>query len=137
MNVAASRERKLPAKLSASVVTSFLGKSGSIKSDEDLRRLWNKVLDQQIRKLNSHFHDVTYGFMSAAVLCLPRSNTFRDRDSLTVACKHFNMDISDAELTMFMQQLKHKADAGQDLPLLMEVLDNSPEDIFPNIIKMI
>ncbi len=137
MDVAASRERKLPAKLSASVITSSLGKSGSIKSDEDLRHLWNEVLDRQIREMNSHFHDDTNGFMSTAVACLPGSNTFGDRDSLTVASKHYNIDIGDAELTVFIQQLKRKADAGQGLPSLMEVLDNSPEDIFPNINKMI
>ncbi len=70
------------------------------------------MLDQQIRELNSHFHDDTYGFMSAAVVCLPSSNTFGDRDSLIVACKRYIIDLSDAELTVFMQQLKQKADAG-------------------------
>lgn len=93
-------------------------------------------MDRQIRELNSRFHDDTYGFMSTAVACLPGSKTFGDRDSLIVASKHYNIGIDNAELTVLMQ-LKRKVDAGQDLQSLMEVLDNSPEDIFPNINKMI
>lgn len=47
MDISASRERKLPAKLAASVITTSLGKSGSIKSDEDLRYLWNGSPNQR------------------------------------------------------------------------------------------
>lgn len=133
---AASWERKLPAKLCASVVTNSLGKGGNIKSDENLRHLWNEVLDRQTMELNSHFRDKTYGFMHAAVGCLPGSNTFGDVNSLTVASKHYSIDIGDANLTVFMQQVKRKADTGQGFTSLMEVLDNSPEDILPNVNKM-
>lgn len=136
-DLAASRERKLPSKLSASVITSSLGKSDSIKTDDDLRHLWNEVLDRQIMELNSRFHDDVYDFMRAAVVFSPGSSTFGDRESITVACKHYSIDIGDAELTVFIQQLKRKADDGQGFASLMEVLDNTPEDIFPNVNKTI
>jgi len=44
--------------------------------------------------------------MGAAVGCSPGANSFGDL--LTVACKHYSIDISDAELAVFMQQLKRR-----------------------------
>ncbi len=80
MDVATSRERKLPAKLSASVITSSRGKIGSIKSDKDLSHLWNEVLDSQIRALNSRFHDDT-------CCCLFTRFKYFRRQRLTNSCK--------------------------------------------------
>lgn len=41
-----TRERRLPARLSGSVVTTSLGKATSVRTDEDLRRTWNDILDR-------------------------------------------------------------------------------------------
>lgn len=87
-------------------------------------------------ELNSRFRDDTNSFMHAAVSRLPGSNTFGDADSLTIASKHYSIDIGGPGLIVFMQQVKRKADAGQGFTSLMEVLDNSPENILPNVNKM-
>ena len=54
-DLAVSREHKLPSKLNTSVVTTTLGKTSAIKSNNDLKALWNCVLDRQISELNYRF----------------------------------------------------------------------------------
>ena len=49
--VSASLQRKLMVKSADTVVTNSLGKTSNIKSDRDLRKLWNNILDRQRVKL--------------------------------------------------------------------------------------
>ncbi|CAM4577289.1 unnamed protein product [Leuciscus chuanchicus] len=58
-----SREQKLPAKFSQSIVTTTLGKTSAIKNNGDLRALWNCILGNQMAELNSRFKDDTYEIM--------------------------------------------------------------------------
>lgn len=84
-DVAFSRKRKLPSHLEDSVVNSSLGKSIPVRSDEDLRAMWNQILDCQLHELNCRFQNDTYGIMKAAAACLPKSDTFGHRESLNRA----------------------------------------------------
>ena len=43
---AGTRERRLPARFTGSVVTTSLGKATSVRNDDDLRRTWNDILDR-------------------------------------------------------------------------------------------
>lgn len=58
-DVVASRERKLPSKFHESVVTTTLEETSAVKSNDDLRALWNCVLDRQTTELNCRFKEDT------------------------------------------------------------------------------
>lgn len=133
-DVSASRQRKLPVKLADSVVTTSLGKTSSIKSDSDLRQLWNNILDRQITELNSRFQEDTYGIMQAAASFSKESQTCGLKEQLKTTCDHYAISIEDAEFTVFIQQLSRKMNMGKsDFSSIMSVLDSCPDDIFPNI----
>lgn len=70
--------------------------------------------------------------MSAAATFLPQSKTFAKKDSLRAPCDHFHILAEDAELTVFIEQLRRKVANGLEFPSLMEVLDICAPDIFPN-----
>lgn len=131
-DVAASRERKLPSKFHTSVVTTTLGKTSAIKSDADLKALWNSVLDRQISELNSRFKEDTYGVMRASASFAPESATFGDKDILKAPCDLYGIEIADAEHSVFTQHIRRKMDQD-NFPTLMEILDSCPPDIFPNM----
>lgn len=133
-DVSASRQWKLPVKLADSVVTTSLGKTSSIKSDSDLRQLWNNILDRQITELNSRFQEDTYGIMQAAASFSKESQTCGLKEQLKTTCDHYAISIEDAEFTVFIQQLSRKMNMGKsDFSSIMSVLDSCPDDIFPNI----
>ena len=138
-DVGSVRARKLPARLdpSVSVVTSSLGKSVPIKNNDNLRQLWNEMLDRQITELDNRFQEDTYGFSRAAAACLPKSNTFGEMEFVNFTCAHYGLDVSEADWTVYTQHMKRKSDAGEDFPKLINVLDNTPCDIFPGIHNMI
>ena len=75
-DVKKSRERKMPARLSDSVVTTSLGKATTVKSNADLRQIWISLLERQLTELNCRFQDDSYGLMRAASSLQPGSNTF-------------------------------------------------------------
>lgn len=75
-DVTTSRECKLPAKFHESVVTTTLGKTSAVKSNDDLRVLWNCILDRQIAELSNRIQENTYEIMRASASLLPGSSTF-------------------------------------------------------------
>nr|XP_033815478.1 zinc finger MYM-type protein 1-like [Geotrypetes seraphini] len=132
-DVSSSRKRKLPAKFGDTFVFSTLGKSSCVQSNEDLRHLWNEIIDCQITELHNRFQDDTYGIMTASAACLPTSEAFGQKESLQSPCTLFGITIGDAEFTVFVQQLKRKVAQGQTYTSVTEVLDSCSVDIFPNI----
>ncbi|CAL9692726.1 unnamed protein product [Knipowitschia caucasica] len=131
-DIGASRKRKLPARLEDSLVGSTLGKSFTVQTNSDLRRLWNDTLDRQITELNIRFKPDTYGFMKATAACLPRTDTFGDIETIHPVCTHFSIHLNGAEHTVFVQHIQRKMnETGDKFPTLIEVLDSCPRDIFP------
>lgn len=53
----------MPVRLSVTVVTTSLGKTSSIKSNVDLRLMWNSILDRQIMDLYCRVQEDTFGIM--------------------------------------------------------------------------
>uniref|UniRef100_A0A667Y2X2 TTF-type domain-containing protein n=1 Tax=Myripristis murdjan TaxID=586833 RepID=A0A667Y2X2_9TELE len=130
---AGSRARRLPTKLAESVVTTSLGKSKCVKSNDDLRHIWNHILDRQLTELHTRFQEDQYGIMRAAAAFLPPSRTFAQRESLQAACNHFHVSVGDAELTVFFEQMRRKGANGVEFASLVEVMDICAPDIFPNL----
>lgn len=52
-----SREQHLPARVSESVMLSNLGRRLNMKNDDDLRQLWNEILDRELSELTSQFQE--------------------------------------------------------------------------------
>jgi len=125
-----TRNRKLPARLSDSHVTSTLGRCVSIRSDLDLQSLW---IDRQLTEFNNRFQSDSYGIMKAAASLLPRSDAFGQMEILQVPSKHYGFGVEGPELTAFVQLLKQKVDGDHLYPSLIEVLDSCDEDVFPNM----
>ncbi|CAM4658841.1 unnamed protein product [Leuciscus chuanchicus] len=132
-----TRVRKVPARLAGSVVTTSLGKATSVRNDDDLRHIWNDILDRQLTELDNRFQEDQYGIMRAAATFLPQSKTFAEKDSLRAPCDHFHISVEDAELTVFIEQLRRKVANSLEFPSLMEVLDICAPDIFPNLHKLL
>lgn len=132
VDVVASRERKLPLKFHDSVVTTTLGKTSAVRSNEDLKALWNCIIDRQITELNCRFKDDTYGVMRASASFAPGSATFGVKNILNDPCALYGIDIADAEHAVFIQYIRRKMDK-ENFPTLMEILDSCPTNIFPNI----
>ncbi len=133
-DVSSSRKRKLPSKFSDSVITSTLGKTASVKSDMDLRQIWNIVLDAQISEMNNRFQENTYSIMKTSATCLPGSTLFGRRELLEPTCRLYGLAVEDAEFTVFIQHFNRKMQTEkQRYPTLVEVLDSCPMDIFSNI----
>ena len=132
-DVAKARERKLPSRFSNFVVTTTLGKTAPIKSNMDLRALWNCILDRQINELDSRFKEDTYGMMKASSSFAPREPAFGEKDILDAPYVRYGINIPDAEHTVFMQHMKRKMNTDSvEFPTSIEVLDSCPSDIFPN-----
>uniref|UniRef100_A0A3B4X175 TTF-type domain-containing protein n=1 Tax=Seriola lalandi dorsalis TaxID=1841481 RepID=A0A3B4X175_SERLL len=132
------RKRRLPARLDSTYVDSTVGKSSHVQQNSDLQNIWNDILDKQLMELNSRFKPNSYGFMKATAACMPHSETFGDKAHIQQACAHFSIPVEDAEHTVFVQQLKRKAQAisgekKEHFPSLFEVLDACPRDIFPKM----
>uniref|UniRef100_A0A8C1TUJ4 HAT C-terminal dimerisation domain-containing protein n=1 Tax=Cyprinus carpio TaxID=7962 RepID=A0A8C1TUJ4_CYPCA len=108
-----TRVRKVSARLAGSVVTTSLGKATSVRNDDDLRHIWNDILDRQLTELDNHFQE----------------------DHLRL-CDHFHILVEDPELTVFIEQLCRKIANSLEFPSLMEVLDICAPDIFPNLNKL-
>uniref|UniRef100_A0A3B4VA62 TTF-type domain-containing protein n=1 Tax=Seriola dumerili TaxID=41447 RepID=A0A3B4VA62_SERDU len=124
--------------LESTYVDSTVGKSSPVQQNSDLQNIWNDILDKQLMELNSHFKPDSYGFMKATAACMPHSETFGDKAHTQQACAHFSIPVEDAEHTVFVQQLKRKAQAisgekKEHCPSLFEVLDACPRDIFPKM----
>lgn len=132
-----NRKRRLPARLTESVVTTSLGKATSVKNDDDLRHLWNDILDRELTELNTRFQEDQYGIMRTAATFLPHSKTFAQTESMRTTCDHYHISVEDAELTVFIEQLRRKVANGLEFPSLMEVLDICAPDIFPNLSKLL
>uniref|UniRef100_A0A3B3R0H2 DUF4371 domain-containing protein n=1 Tax=Paramormyrops kingsleyae TaxID=1676925 RepID=A0A3B3R0H2_9TELE len=113
-----TRVRKIPARLAGSVVTTSLGKATSVRNDDDLRHIWNDILDRQLTELDNRFQEDQYGIMRAAATFLPQSKTF-------------------ARILLFIDQLRRKVANSLEFPSLMEVLDICAPDIFPNLNKLL
>lgn len=133
-DVTSLQKRKLPQKFGDSVVTSTPGKTASVRSDTDLRQIWNIALDAQISEMNNHFQEDTYGIMKTAATCLPGSTIFGSRELLEPTCRLLWPSCWDAEYTVFIQHFNRKMQTEQkNYPTVMEVLDSYPIDIFPNV----
>ncbi|XP_034033315.1 zinc finger MYM-type protein 1-like [Thalassophryne amazonica] len=131
-----TRKRSLPSRLTDSVVSTTLGKATAVRNDDDLRHIWNDILDRQLTELDTRFQEDQYGIMKAAAAFLPQSQTFGEKESLHSVCNHYNISVRDAELAVFYEQLKRKA-LNENFPSLMEVLDIRPADIFPNLNRVL
>lgn len=57
------------------VVTTILRRTSAVKGDEDLRALWDYILDRQ-KTLNLQFNEDTSGLMSISACFVPRPVTF-------------------------------------------------------------
>lgn len=132
-----TRVRKVPARLAGSVVTTSLGKATSVRNDDDLRHIWNDILDRQLTELDNRFQEDQYGIMRVAATFLPQSKNFAEKDSLRALCDHFHILVGNAELTVFIEQLRRKVANSLEFPSLMEVLDICAPDIFPNLNKLL
>lgn len=117
-DVVVSRERKLPSKFHDSVVTTTLGKTSAVRSNEDLKALWNCIVDRQITELNCRFKDDTYGVMRASASFTPGSATFGVKNILNDPCALYGIDIPDAEHAVFIQHIRRKMDK-ENFPTLM------------------
>ncbi len=115
-----SRERKLPAKFSQSIVTTTFGKTSAIKNNGDLRALWNCILDNEMAELNSRFKDDTYGIMRASAALIPGSTTFGTQELIKSPCSLYGITVCDAEFAFFTQFIKGKADKDK-MPSLIEL----------------
>ncbi len=102
-DVSSPWKRKLPSKFSDSVITSTLGKTASVKSDMDLRQIWNIVLDAQISEMNNRFQENTYSIMKTSATCLPGSTLFGRRELLEPTCRLYGLAVEDTEFTVFIQ----------------------------------
>lgn len=131
-DVTTGRARRVPARISESIVMSAIGNRQAVRNDEDLKLLWDEILDRQLAELASRFQDDQYGIMKAAAACRPPTGTF-EKALLHPPCQHYGIVIGDAELSVFAQQIKRKVTAGITFPSLMEVLDSCPQDIFPGV----
>ncbi|RXN27181.1 zinc finger MYM-type 1-like protein [Labeo rohita] len=130
------RSRKLPSRFEQSTVTTSLGKSTRVRSDEDLQALLNILIDCQLNELGARFHTDSYGLMnSAATLLSPacdRSLT-EMTNSLNVAGKLFHINVTESELSVFLQHTKRKKERGETFKTLIDVLDVCSEEVFPHI----
>ncbi len=131
-----SRERKLPAKFSQSIVITTLGKTSAIKNNGDLRALWNCILDNEMAELNSRFKDDTYGIMRASATLIPGSTTFGTQELIKSPCSLYGITVCDAEFAFFTQFIKGKADKDK-MPSLIELLDACAADIFPGMNRLL
>lgn len=131
-DIVGARNKKLPARLSDSHVTSTVGRCAPIRSDLDLQSLWISILDRQLMELN-RFQNDSYGIMKAAASLLPGSDAFGQMEILQVPSKHYGLGVEGPEFTVFVQLLKRKVDGGHLYPSLIEVLDSCEKDVFPNM----
>ena len=137
-DVTQSRKRKLPAKFDDSTVTTSLGKTSRINCNDDLRALWNCVLDRQITELNCRFKEDTYGIMTASASLLPGSASFGMKELLEGPCKLYGIDIRDTEYAWFTENITRRMDEENlKLPTIMEVLDNCSAASFPNVHRLL
>ncbi len=83
-DIVGARNRKLPARLSDSHVTSTVGRCAVIRRDLDLQSLWISILDRQLMELNNRFQSDSYGIMKAAASLLPGSDAFGQMEILQV-----------------------------------------------------
>ena len=128
------RKRMLPAKLADSTVETTLGKSTRAQCNEDLRALWNCILDRQIGELNSRFKEDTYGIMKASDALLPGSVNFGMKELLKGPCSLYGIAITDTELAWFTENLTRRVTAEKlKLHTLTDVLDYCSQDAFPNV----
>lgn len=74
--------------------------------------------------------------MKAAEACHRLSGTF-DIGLLQPPYQHYEVNVGDAELTVFLQQVNRKVASGQQFGSLMEVAVSCPQDIFLNINKLL
>lgn len=132
-DIVGARNKKLPARLSDSHVTSTVGRCAPIRSDLDLQSLWISILDRQLMELNNRFQNDSYGIMKAAASLLPGSDAFGQLEILQVPSKHYGLGVEGPEFTVFVQLLKRKVDGGHLYPSLIEVLDSCEKDVFPNM----
>lgn len=127
-DIVGARNKKLPARLSDSHVTSTVGRCAPIRSDLDLQSLWISILDRQLMELNNRFQNDSYRIMKAAASLLPGSDAFGQMEILQVPSKHYGLGVEGPEFTVFVQLLKRKVDGGHLYPSLIEVLDSCEKD---------
>lgn len=66
-DVTSSWQRKMPARLSDTAVTTSLGKISNIKGNTHLRQMWNAILARQMTELNCRhtWNHVSHGFLAS------------------------------------------------------------------------
>lgn len=97
-----------PVRLAGHVVTTSLGITTSVGNDDDLTHIWNDILDRQLTELDNRFQKDQCGIMRAAATFLPQSKTFAQKESLLTMCDHYHISVEDAELAIFIEQLRSK-----------------------------
>lgn len=98
-DVTTGRARRVPARISESIVMSAIGNRQAVQNDEDLKQLWDEILGRQLTELASRFQEDQYGIMQAAT-CRPPTGTF-EKALLHPPCQHYGIVIGDAELSVF------------------------------------
>lgn len=76
---------------------SLLQQATSVRND-DLRHIWNDILDRQLTELDNRFQEDQFGIMRAAATFLPQSKTFAQKESLRTLCDNDHISVEDAEL---------------------------------------
>ena len=81
-----SRERSLPATL-WSVATNSLGRAESVKMNDDLKHIWNDILNRQLTELDSCFQEDQYGIIRALAAFLLLSSLFSSLSDTEHPCQ--------------------------------------------------
>lgn len=132
-DVSVSRKRKLQSRHDSDVFAS-LGKSSRVRCAEDLRTLWNQILDSQINELDSRFHRDFYCLIkAAAALCTSKESNLVE--NIHPVSRSYGVEISNAELLAFSQILQQQISSSSSGPhiSLIQVFDTCSEENFPNL----
>lgn len=125
-DVSFSRKRKLQNRDNST----SLRRSARVSCAEDLRALWDQILDSQINELNSRFHPDAYGVMKATDAL--RNNDMKNlSEIIRPVCRLYGIDVPDDELSFF-QTLRRTSSAGSCFSLI-EVYDACSEESFPKL----
>lgn len=71
-----------------------------MRNDDDLRHIWNDILERQLTGLDKWFQEDQYGKMRAAGTFLPQSKTFAQKESPWTPCDYHDISVEDTELTI-------------------------------------
>lgn len=127
-DVSFSRKRKLQSRDEST----SLGKSFKVRCADDLRALWNQILDSQVNELDCRFHRDAYRLMKAAA-ALRAGHDCDLPENVHPVSKSYGVEISDAELFAFAQILRRTSSAVRSRLSLLEAFDTCSEEKFPNV----